>query len=89
MRTRSQIIISALKHKLDKKQETLNSDTLAMQQQPFSCSELCYSSNGRRKGKNQGGERKKEKKLEDLSLSCSLAVSFSLSACSPSPKFDY
>lgn len=78
----------------DKNLETVNSDTLALQQHPFSCCsswEPRYSGERKRKQdeSGEGGRTKKRKSWKIYSfLALPLCRSPSLS-CSPSPKFDY
>lgn len=81
-----------------KKPETVNSDTLALEQHPFSCRsshELRYRGNGEKEKRGWWKRRGKKKYVERFILFLfspyvvlPLSLSFSLSR-SPTPKFDY
>lgn len=68
----------------ERERETVNSDTLALQKQPFSCPssyQLCYREEKKRE--EDGGEGKEKKSQKDLFHSCSLSVSLSRSVLFP------
>lgn len=65
-----------------KKPETVNSDTLALEQHPFSCRsshELRYRGNGEKEKRGWWKRRGKKNTLKDLFFSCSLPMWFSRS----------
>lgn len=63
-------------------EKTVNSDTLALQQQPLPATAVLQ----RQRGEKEGGREEEEEKSLIYPF---LARSLSLSSCSPSPKFDY